>query len=162
MNKFVFAAISTISIMVSGCATYVAKQDEIKPSSINWISIKGGNLDSAPRIFMTDGIVTIKGDYTKFDATLISKYEASISAPKGAAAFNKKLVVTISSISCGGSFINNCTMTANVLAGGDIFKTYSTENHYGYGWPPVVDKAMADISQQMASDSALNNYIFGR
>jgi hypothetical protein len=162
MNALKILLSIVISVALTGCYTMVQNpQHEPVAGFVNGVKIENGVKDKSPRVFMTDGIVTLKSDYSKWTDVLISRYEATQKSGTGKAQPNKHLLISFQAISCGGSFVTNCMITVLVERSDGIHSVYSsTDNFYGYGWKPTMDSAIDDAARKMANDPKLNKFIY--
>ena len=162
MPKFFLIFTGITSIFLISCATYIRnpEKEEIPKGVVNGVKLENSNKDTAPRIFFTDGITTIKSDYSKWTNILLSRYEIYQKTNNESKSNGRFIKVSFHSIACSGSFITNCIAVVVAERSDGVSNSYSTENIYGYGWSATMDRLINDLAIKMANDSLLNEFIY--
>ncbi len=151
-----------VAINLCACYTLVTdpQVDGQIPTSINGVTLLNGNREVSPRTFMTDGIVTLKADYSKWTNKLILKFAENRKNDFLNPNRSKWLSLSFQSIACGGSFITNCAATVMIESSDGAKSLLSTENYYGYGWPVAMEKVIADLALRLQADNELNKFLY--
>lgn len=159
MNKLMKATLSTLLFLLSGCATNYQPAPAISTLALQVgnIRIVNDQAETMPRVFFTDGIISIKTEYRGWTGNIVNKFEKWISTSSIKSASEKTLSLSLQSIACNGHFIRSCSISLLILKGDGTRKIYTTDPYAGY--TDALEKAIDGGVELALADADLLNYL---
>lgn len=147
--------------LLTGCATRYAPapSDTSMHGHVGSVRLINDQADKAPRVFASDGIITTTTNYRGWADVFISRLEAKLSAIPLKSTKPKVLRVSVPSIMCTGSFLFECTFSAQIERGDGGRQIYTSPARNGYPMDSAFDKALNDSVRMVLDDDALLGYL---